>query len=271
MAELNLALKKEVFEALQNKESNEIPIKKNDWWKKRLMDTDTGRFKWFDEVIASCGSSDKYRYEIDHIEDQGDQYVIFVVLDKPVEDEPQNEDQGDSDSDVEYIDGEVNVEIKGDIIEPETVEPETVEPEVIEPEVVNKEEPVQEPEDEKKDIKLAILKVFDKFCKMPDVYVVNLPHVVIRNSGMIVGCNRRLLADRDSDVRIDFKRIEITQTLGVSDEEYLNEIVNYLEELLKNSYVFVNKKYSGFATSDFGELIFKLAVVPKKKYLFIRK
>ena len=267
MAELNLALKKDVFEALQNKESNEIPIKKNDWWKKRLMDTDTGRFKWFDVVIASCGSSDKYTYEIDHIEDQGDQYVIFVVLDKPVEDELQDEDQGDSD--VEDIDGEVNVEIKGDIIEPETVEPETVEPEVIEPVVVNKEEPVQE--DEKKDVKVAILEVFNKFCKMPDVYVVNLPHVVIRNSGMIVGCNRRLLADRDSDVRIDFKRIEITQTTGVSDEEYLYEIVNYLEELLKNSYVFVNKKYSGFATSDFGELIFKMAVVPKKKYLFIRK
>lgn len=269
MVELNLALKKDVFEALQNKESNEIPIKKSDWWRKRLMDLDTGRFKWFDVVVASCGSSDKYRYEIDHIEDRGNQYVVFVVLDKPVEDEVVTVDSGDSD--IEMIDDEddTNVQTEGDIIEPEIIEPKIIEPEVVEQELVNEEVPVQE--DDKKDVKMAILKVFDKFCKMPDVYVVNLPHVVIRNSGMIVGCNRRLIADRDSDVRIDFNRVAITQNIGMTDTEYLSEIISYLEKLLKNSYVFVNKKYSGFTTSDFGELIFKMAVVPKKKYLFIRK
>ena len=204
MAELNLALKKDIFEALQNKTSNEIPIKKNDWWKKRLIDPDTGRFKWFDVVVASCGSSDKCRYEIDHIESRDDEFVIIVVLDNPVNNEIPEDDQVDLDE----IDGKENVETKGDIVEPESIEPEIVTPEKIQPVILN---------------------------------------------------------------NFDFKRIEITQTIDMSDEEYLYEIVNYLEELLKNSYVFVNKKYSGFATSDFGELIFKLAVVSKKKYLFIRK
>lgn len=262
MAELNLALKKDIFEALQNKTSNEIPIKKNDWWKKRLIDPDTGRFKWFDVVVASCGSSDKCRYEIDHIESRDDEFVIIVVLDNPVNNEIPNDDQVDLDE----IDGKENVETKGDIVEPESIEPEIVTPEKIQPVILNNSR-----KNEKADIRERILRVFNDFCKIPDVYVVNLPHVIIRNSGIIMGCNRRLLADRDSDVRIDFKRIEITQTIDMSDEEYLYEIVNYLEELLKNSYVFVNKKYSGFATSDFGELIFKLAVVSKKKYLFIRK
>ena len=47
---LNLALKKDIFDGLTNFHTNEIPIKKNDWWRKRLMDLDTGKFKNFDVI-----------------------------------------------------------------------------------------------------------------------------------------------------------------------------------------------------------------------------
>ena len=65
---LNLALKKDVFEALQNGTTKEILIEKSNWWKKRLMDLDTGRFKQFDIACISSGSSDKVNYEIEKIE-----------------------------------------------------------------------------------------------------------------------------------------------------------------------------------------------------------
>lgn len=277
MVELNLALKKEVFEALQNKTSNEIPIKKNDWWRKRLMDLDTGRFKWFDVVVASCGSSDKYRYEIDHIELRDNQYVITVVLDKPVGVETPEIDLGDSDSD--FIDSADVPDIEeDDIIEPEIIEPEIIEPVKVDPVIIERKDGVKSymkkditSTPEKKDVKELVLRVLDRFCKLPDVYVVNLPYVTIRNSGKIIGCNRRLLADRDSDVRIDFKKVELTQNIGMSDEVFLGEVIAYLSSIMKNSYVFINRKYCGFATSDFGELILKMALIPKKKYLFLKK
>ena len=61
---LNLALKKEVFENLKNNVSNEILIDKSNWWRKRLMDLDTGRFKDFDTARVSCGSANKVDYAI---------------------------------------------------------------------------------------------------------------------------------------------------------------------------------------------------------------
>ena len=76
---LNLALKKEIFEGLKNGVSNEIPIEKTNWWKKRLMDVDTGRFKPFKQVIATCGSADKFLYDIEKIELVGDTFIITVV------------------------------------------------------------------------------------------------------------------------------------------------------------------------------------------------
>ena len=75
---LNLALKKEIFEGLKNGVTNIIPIEKTNWWKKRLMDVDTGRFKPFKEVVASCGSADKYLYEIEDIKLEGDTFYITV-------------------------------------------------------------------------------------------------------------------------------------------------------------------------------------------------
>lgn len=270
MTELNLTLKKDIFEALLDHSSNEIPIKKSAWWKKRLMDLDTGRFKWFDVAVVCSGSQEKYRYEIDHIESRDDEFVVIVVFDGHVTDE--NQDVEDDDSDFYGPEDEV--------IEPEIIEPEQIEPEKVEPTIIEKKDEVVKTymkQDiqvshpaEKKDVRELVLKVFDRFCKLPDVYVVNLPYVTIRNTGAIIGCNRRLLADRDSDVRIDFKKMELTQEIGMSDEVFLGEIISYLSKILRNSYVFVNKKYSGFAVSDFGELIFKIAVAPKKKYLFLK-
>ena len=77
---LNLALKKNIFDELTNFRINEIPIKKNDWWKKRLMDLDTGVFKKFDVACVSCGSSDKFNFEIDHIEESQDIRALKILI-----------------------------------------------------------------------------------------------------------------------------------------------------------------------------------------------
>lgn len=288
---LNLALKKDIFDGLTSFRTNEIPIKKNDWWRKRLMDLDTGRFKNFDIACVSSGSSDKYNYPIDHIELKGDFYIITVVL-PTVKESEMDFNSGYSEKVEEIVDDEN----KEEIVEPEIIEPEIIEPVQINPTVVDtvgngvitdkkytispeaKELIIKrfiakfnaEQKEDVPDIKDETMKLIDSFCAQKDVFVVNMPFVTIRNNGQIIGYHggRRLIADRDSDVRIDFKKFELQKYAEFSDVEFLMTVNKFLDDLLNGSYVFINQEYCGFETTHTGELILKIAVASKKKYLF---
>ena len=285
---LNLALKKDVFEGIMTKTTNEIPIKKNDWWKKRLMDLDTGRFKYFDIAIVSSGSSEKFEYVIDHIEDRGKNYVVVVVL---PETDGYEEENVSVEPEVE--DSDFYEEIKEEIIEPEVIEPVTVNPVVVDTvgnvttesskglylspearkEIINRFTAKFNEEMKKADeydVKEETIKMIDTFCNNEDVFVVNMPFVTIRNTGQIIGYHgsRRLIADRDSDVRIDYKKYELTKYDYVSDLEFITIVEKFLDNLLSGNYVFINRKYCGFDTAVTGELILKIAVASRKKYLF---
>lgn len=296
---LNLALKKDVFEGIMAKTTNEIPIKKNDWWKKRLMDLDTGRFKYFDIAIVSSGSSDKFEYVIDHIEDRGKNYVVVVVLpeiDELEEEENVNVEAETEDSDFDGSD--FYEEINDEVIEPEVIEPEVIEHVTVNPVVVDtvgnvtttrskglylspevreaiaKRFTVKFNEEMKKaveyDVREEIFNIISAFCDNKDVFVVNMPFVTIRNTGQIIGYhgNRRLIADRDSDVRIDYQKYELTKYGYMSDLEFTTIVEKFLSNLLSGNYVFINRKYCGFDTAVTGELVLKIAVTSRKKYLF---
>ena len=286
---LNLALKKDVFEGIMAKTTNEIPIKKNDWWKKRLMDLDTGRFKYFDIAIVSSGSSEKFEYVIDHIEDRGKNYVVVVVL--PETDGYEEDENVSAEPEVE--DSDFYEEIKDEIIEPEVIEPVTVNPIVVDTvgnvttasskglylspearkEIINRFTAKFNEEMKKADeydVKEETIKMIDTFCNNEDVFVVNMPFVTIRNTGQIIGYhgNRRLIADRDSDVRIDYQKYELTKYGYMSDLEFTTIVEKFLSNLLSGNYVFINRKYCGFDTAVTGELVLKIAVASRKKYLF---
>ena len=300
---LNLALKKDVFDELTNFRTNEIPIKKNDWWKKRLMDLDTGRFKYFDVASVSSGSSDKFEYVIDHIEDRGKNYVVVVVLPEIDELEEENVNVEAETEDSDFDGSDFYEEINDEVIEPEVIEPEVIEPEVIEHVTVNpvvvdtvgnvtttrskglylspevreaiaKRFTVKFNEEMKKaveyDMREEIFNIISAFCDNKDVFVVNMPFVTIRNTGQIIGYhgNRRLIADRDSDVRIDYQKYELTKYGYMSDLEFTTIVEKFLSNLLSGNYVFINRKYCGFDTAVTGELVLKIAVASRKKYLF---
>lgn len=283
---LNLALKKEIFEGLKMGVTNEIPIEKTNWWKKRLMNVDTGRFKPFTEVVASCGSADKYVYEIEKIELVNDTFIVTVVNPK------MNEPKG------EVISPE---QIQAEIIEPVTINPVTInedgmasmekpiEPETImedvkemvieqmkseEQEQEEEPEPEPEPEEEQKedkdakDIYTLTNSLLDRFCSLKSVYVVNMPKVTIRNNGQIFGCNKRLIADRDSDVIFEFKTEEIVKRPNMGDGIFILKLTNLLASLLKNNYVFINRNECKFRKDDHDNLIFTLRAIAKRKYFF---
>lgn len=295
---LNLALKKDVFEGIMAKTTNEIPIKKNDWWKKRLMDLDTGRFKYFDIAIVSSGSSDKFEYVIDHIEDRGKNYVVVVVLPEIDELEEENVNVEVETEDSDFDGSDFYEEINDEVIEPEVIEPEVIEHVTVNPVVVDtvgnvtttrskglylspevreaiaKRFTVKFNKEMKKaveyDMREEIFNIISAFCDNKDVFVVNMPFVTIRNTGQIIGYhgNRRLIADRDSDVRIDYQKYELTKYGYMSDLEFTTIVEKFLSNLLSGNYVFINRKYCGFDTAVTGELVLKIAVASRKKYLF---
>lgn len=277
---LNLALKKDIFEGLKAGVANQIPIEKSPWWKKRLMDENTGRFKPFKQVIASCGSADKYLYDIEKIELENETFIITVVNPK-MNPEPINPEiiNPEHITPVTVREEEGYIEVQGKKTTEEDVanfaeemkkkpyeKPEIT---VIEDQEVN--EPEYETEEEvteKKDVRQLVTKLINEFCESKNVFVVNTPKVTIRYNGQIVGTTRRLVVDRDSDVMFEFTKKIFVHHPGDPESRFMISIVNYLALLAKSNYVFFNKLQSGFTVNQFGDLIYTIVAVGKRKYLF---
>ena len=270
---LNLALKKEIFEGLLDGSLNEIPIKKSNWWKKRLMDENTGRFKDFMVVAATSGSSDKVYFEIRYIELSDNNFIIGVKL--------INMDEGDSDSDIDtnLDNGEV---IAPNIINPEIIEPVKINPVTIET-IVNVKENVGISQisqditatkegnvkiDEYSTLKQTVLSLFDVFCNLEGNFVVNMPYITIRNNGQLVGTKYRFHIESDADTRVDYTKQEFVKYEDISDELFTNTIASYMKKLMISNYVFINKNASGFKYGPNGELIFVLYATGRRKYFF---
>ena len=280
---LNLALKKEIFEGLLDGSLNEIPIKKSNWWKKRLMDENTGRFKNFMVVAATSGSSDKVYFEIKYIELRENNFFIGVKL--------INMDEGDSDSDIDtnLDNGEV---ITPNIINPEIIEPVKINPVTIETDesgnniakmIVNVKENVGISQisqditvtkegnvkiDEYSALKQTVLSLFDVFCNLEGNFVVNMPYITIRNNGQLVGTKYRFHIESDADIRVDYTKQEFVKHEDISDELFVNTIASYMKKLMISNYVFINKNASGFKYGPNGELIFVLYATGRRKYFF---
>ena len=277
---LNLALKKEIFEGLLDGSLNEIPIKKSNWWKKRLMDENTGRFKDFMVVAATSGSSDKVYFEIKYIELRENNFIIGVKL--------INMDEGDSDSDIDtnLDNGEV---IAPNIINPEIIEPVKINPVTIETGntntkiIVNVKENVGISQisqditatkegnvkiDEYSTLKQTVLSLFDVFCNLEGNFVVNMPYITIRNNGQLVGTKYRFHIESDADTRVDYTKQEFVKHEDISDELFVNTIASYMKKLMISNYVFINKNASGFKYGPNGELIFVLYATGRRRYFF---
>ena len=280
---LNLALKKEIFEGLLDGSLNEIPIKKSNWWKKRLMDENTGRFKNFMVVAATSGSSDKVYFEIKYIEMRENNFFIGVKL--------INMDEGDSDSDIDnnLDNGEV---IKPNVINPEIIEPVKINPITIETDesgntiakqIVNVKENVGISQisqdiivtkegnvkiDKYSALKQTVLSLFDVFCNLEGNFVVNMPYITIRNNGQLVGTKYRFHIESDADIRVDYNKQEFVKHEDISDELFVNTIASYMKKLMISNYVFINKNASGFKYGPNGELIFVLYATGRRRYFF---
>ena len=260
-----------------------FPLKKSNWWKKRLMDENTGRFKNFMVVAATSGSSDKVYFEIKYIELREDNFIIGVKL--------INMDEGNSDGDIDtnLDNGEV---ITPEVINPEIIEPAKINPVIIETDengdditkmIVNVKENVGISQisqditvtkegnvkiDEYSALKQTVLSLFDVFCNLEGNFVVNMPYITIRNNGQLVGTKYRFHIESDADTRVDYTKQEFVKHEDISDELFVNTIASYMKKLMISNYVFINKNASGFKYGPNGELIFVLYATGRRRYFF---
>lgn len=262
---LNLALKKDIFEGLITKTNNEIPIEKTNWWTKRLKDIDTGVFKDFDIVKASCGSSNKFDFPIEKIEDRGEQYIVIVSFEKnnALNDENVPFEIEDIQDAIEDIQELINEKFKEEIKEEYTSPSVTL----TEPEL--KEEYTPEIHlNEVSDIKQRIQELFEKFLSYEIVYTVTTPSVQIRSNGQVISTHRKIFMHRDYDMNFPFTEIEFIKYNNMTDDEYYDYVYEKLKEILNGNLVFVKKGSNMFKKISTGEECFVVKLAYKRIYLF---
>ena len=266
---LNLALKKDVYEGINNGTTDKIVIEWSNWWNKRLKDIDTGRFKDFVAVRISCGSAVKFDYPIVSIEQINRDFVITV------------DNQGSETYIVDDV--QENMEV------PEVENNETqVE---VEPENEQKREEYTSPEIEVIDnpdmgvdtgeladdyvyrvnLNKSVNTMLDSFCEFDNVYNIDAPVISVLPSGRIIGSSKKLVIDSDCETRFPFENIEVVKYKSMTNNEFLDTLNLKLTEYLTGKYyVFINRKACGFTKRASGEDVFVLRMTVKKSYLIGR-
>lgn len=273
---LNLALKKDIYESINNGTTDKIVIEWTNWWNKRLKDIDTGKFKDFVAVRISCGSAVKFDYPIVSIEQIKRNFVITV------------DNQGSETYDADVILADAIKTTEMDTTEIETIEKEietesTVEQkkdEYVSPEIEIVDEYTDKGVDTKErtddytyevNLKNSVNMILDNFCKFDNVYNVNAPVISILPSGKIIGSSKRLVVDKDCETRIPFENVEVVKYKSMLNNEFL-DILNFklTEYLTGKYYIFINRKACGFTKRASGEDVLVLRMTVRKSYLIGR-
>lgn len=253
---LNLALKKDVFESIVNGYNDKIAIGKTNWWKKRLMDVDSGKFKDFNIARISSGSSDKLDYKIINIELINDDFVITILQEtnsEPVEEEVEVEIEETQEPEIEdLVDRytEMISEIKEDVKQNAI--------EVPEPEHI---------EVKKEDVKKTIMNLLNEVCGYDDVYTIVTPVVSIRKNGQIVGSKQYFCKKVYNEHMFELQNHTVTRLKWMTDEDFIEAVMNKFKELLNGNYVFIKKNSCGFKKIESGELEFVLRATVIRKYM----
>ena len=273
---LNLALKKDVYEGINNGTTDKIVIEWSNWWNKRLKDIDTGKFKDFVAVRISCGSAVKFDYPIVSIEQINRDFIITV------------DNQGSETYDADVILADAMKTTEMDTTEIETIEKENVMESVIEqkkdeyvsPELEIVDECTDKGVDTKEltddytyevNLKDSVNIMLDNFCKFDNVYNINAPVISILPSGKIIGSSKRLVVDKDCETRIPFENVEVVKYKSMLNNEFL-DILNFklTEYLTGKYYIFINRKACGFTKRASGEDVLVLRMTVRKSYLIGR-
>lgn len=278
-------LKKDVIADIANGQREvRFPITK--FWATRVadeynLDDKTFVFKTFDSLEFSSPSNketggETYVFDFDKTIVDGDEFVVLFKEHVDVETEScSTDDVKDVELDNNVSDVKVeenkdeNVELVEDKVEDLNMAP-----------VVP--EDVQEDESEGLNISnedvFTLLtqwfedeKILDNFYDDNTVFATNAKQVIILPKGKILGSKKSVPLNNDVEVRIEFNTNEKIYFDSILDFDlFEDEILNTLNEIRKNNYVFVWKRYTGIFMDENG-IYFGIKYSTRKSVGFNRR
>ena len=110
-----------------------------------------------------------------------------------------------------------------------------------------------EPEDNENDeinISERINKEIEEFCKNNKVYVVGGPRVAIHPNGVVFGTKRKLPILNDVRFYIDIEKQIFYFTYDMTEDDFIEQLREFLKKMLKNNFVFIWKKKCEYKEVD---------------------
>ena len=113
--------------------------------------------------------------------------------------------------------------------------------------------------------------ILDNLYENESVIATNARQIIVLPNGRVLGSKKVLPVNNDVEVRVEFdmdKRVYFDATFDI--EEFKNDILTILNDIRKNNFVFVWKRYTGIFMDDNG-IYFGIKYSTRKSIGFNRK
>ncbi len=114
--------------------------------------------------------------------------------------------------------------------------------------------------------------ILENFYESDSVIATNAKQVIILPKGKVLGFKKSLPVNNDVEVRIEFDMSDKLYFDDIIDfQTFENAIINILEDIRKNNFVFVWKRLTGIFTDSDGRIYFGIKYSTRKSIGFNRK
>lgn len=115
-------------------------------------------------------------------------------------------------------------------------------------------------------------RVLENFYEDESVFVTNARQVIILPKGRILGTKESLPVNNDVEIRVEFDMSKKIYFDSISDFDiFEEEIIRTLNEIKKNNFVFIWKRYTGIFMDNGGKVYFGIKYSTRKSIGFNRR
>ena len=115
-------------------------------------------------------------------------------------------------------------------------------------------------------------KILNTLYDNESVFTTNASQFVILSNGRVIGTKKILPVNNDADIRIDLdmnKKVYYDPTLDIN--AFVDNIYSTLEEICKNNFVFICRRYTGIFMDSNDRIYFGIKYSTRKSFGFKRK
>jgi hypothetical protein len=289
-------LKKDIIANIENDNQREIRFPITKFWATRLADEydlseKTFKFKSFNSLELSSPSnkdtiSETYEFTYVRTYVDGDEFVVEFE-DDVYETVEERVSDGVEIVEFEDVNAEETTEIEESIIENETLKIEDNDNEEVVDENVDSIDAETDCDINNDEEKIPTISYEDMFSIIKQwfdekilknlyddevVVATNARQVIILPKGKVLGSKKTLPVNNDVEVRVEFdmnKRVYFEPTLDL--DFFADDIYKTLEEIYKNNFVFIWKRYTGIFMDTDGRIYFDIKYSTRKSIGFGRK